>query len=604
MIEAFLSAVLPFVKKPARYIGGEYNAVFKEGEDLLRIALVFPDVYEIGMSNHGLSILYHILNSLDWVWAERAFLPWIDMIELMKARGVPLFTLESRTPLKDLDAIGISLEYELSYTNVLEVLRRSQIPVKAEDRKDSHPLVIGGGPLASNPEPIAPAFDAILVGDGEEASIEIARTIYKTRGMAREERLRELSKIKGVYVPILYREEGGVVRPIDETLPFPVEKRILKDIDSFPPPLRPVIPSVESVHDRAVVEVMRGCTRGCRFCHAGMVYRPVRERDPDSLRRWILEILENTGYEEISFLSLSTMDYSSLEYLVESLMPYLSSRKIALSIPSTRVDEFGVEIARQIAGLRRTGLTFAPEAGTQRLRDVINKNVTDEDIIGTAQSALKAGWRRIKLYFMMGLPTEEDEDLEGIVDLVRRIKNLGFKDLRVSVSVFVPKPHTPFQFARQITPEEAFEKQRRLRKARRFARVDFHDPRMSFVEGILSRGGREIFRVVDRVNRMGGVFDEWSEVFSFERWLEAFSMEGLDPFQYLRERSFDESLPWDHIYVGIDKKFLVEDYLRAFRGETIPDCRWDKCSLCGVCFKLGARNVLKFKKEAPRGASS
>ncbi len=596
MIEEFLNRVLPFVRKPARYIGGEYNSIVKDGEDLLRVALVFPDVYEIGMSNHGLAIIYEILNSKDWIWAERAYLPWVDMIEKMKECDIPLFTLESKTPLNEMDIIGISLEYELSYTNVLEILKLSNIPIRAQDRKDTHPLIIGGGPLASNPEPVAPAFDAILVGDGEEAVLEIAEVVYKTRGMERHERLKELARIDGVYVPVFYEQRGGKILPKFEDVPYPVKKRILKDLDSFPPPLRPVIPNVESIHDRAVVEVMRGCTRGCRFCHAGMVYRPVREREPGELAEWILELLNQTGYEEISLLSLSTMDYTALDNLVNRILPHLKSRNIALSIPSTRVDEFGLGIAEKIAGIRKTGLTFAPEAGTQRLRDVVNKNITDEDILRTATLALKAGWRRIKLYFMIGLPTETEEDLMGIVDVVRRIKSLGFRDLRVAVSVFVPKPHTPFQFARQISPEEAREKQKILKRARRFAKVDFHDPEMSLVEGVLSRGGREIFGVIERVNESGEIFDEWSEMFSFSKWIEAFEKEGIDPTYYTRGRELDEEFPWDHIYIGIDREFLVRDYLRALRGETVPDCRWDRCSLCGMCIKFKVRNVLKGKK--------
>ncbi len=596
-IEIFLNRILPFVKKPARYIGGEYNSVVKELKPgIVRFALVFPDVYEIGMSNHGLEILYHILNSLEWVWAERAYLPWVDMIERMKENDIPLFTLESKTPLDEMDVVGISLEYELSYTNVLEILKLSRIPIRARDRKDEDPMVLGGGPLSANPEPISLAFDAILVGDGEEAVVEIAKVVKDTRGMDRYSRLKELSRIDGIYVPIFYERVGRKVVPKVDWVKERVRKRVLKDLDSSPVPVKKVVPNVESVHDRAVIEVMRGCTRGCRFCHAGMIYRPVRERRVESIVDNVMRMLDLTGYEEVSLLSLSTLDYTSLERLLDLLMPELERRKVALAIPSTRVDRFGVEVAKKISSVRRTGLTFAPEAGTQRLRDVINKNVTEEDIISTAKAARDSGWRRIKLYFMMGLPTETEEDLEGIVDIVRKIKSLGFKDLRVAVSVFVPKPHTTFQFARQITPDEAFERMKILKKARKFARVDFHDPRMSFVEGILSRGGREIFEVVVKANEMGQIFDEWSEMFSYKRWIEAFEKVGIDPYDYTGPFDVNEDFPWDHIDVGIDKEFLSRDYKSALEGDTLEDCRWNRCYLCGVCPSFRVFNVLTERK--------
>ena len=592
-VNRFLIEVLPFVEKPSRYTGGEYNSILKEDRGLLRVALAFPDVYEIGMSNHGLEIIYHILNSLDFVWAERVYLPWTDMIEKMRERGVPLFTLESRTPVEKMDILGISLEYELSYTNVIELLKLSRIPVRSEERKESDPLVIAGGPLAGHVEPIAPAFDAVLLGDGEEAVVEIARTIYETRGMDRHSRLKELSKIKGVYVPIFYEVRGRRVVPKFEGIPKRVEKRILRDLDSFSPPLRKVVPFLEVVHDRAVVEIMRGCTRGCRFCHAGMYYRPVRERDPDKIVEWSVEMLDSTGYEELSLLSLSTMDYSGIDSLVEGLMKELSKRKVALSLPSTRVDRFGVEIASKIAGVRKTGLTFAPEAGTERLRAVINKNITEEDIFSTAEAALRAGWRRIKLYFMMGLPTETEEDLKAMVDLIRRIKRMGFKDLTAAVSVFVPKPHTPFQFSEVLSPEEAFERQRIIKRARRFAKVDFHDPRMSFIEAVLSRGGRELFEVIVTVNDMGQVFDEWREMFSYERWMKAFETVGIDPGDYKGPFEVDAPFPWDHLYIGIDRDFLVREYEKALAAQQTEDCRWGRCSLCGVCFRMKVFNLLK-----------
>ncbi len=590
----FLNSNLPFVKKPARYIGGEYHSVYKDPENIdIRVVLIFPDVYEIGMSNHGLEIIYNILNSLDYVWAERAYLPWKDMIEKMKDKDIPLFSLETKTPLNIFDIMGISLEYELSYTNVLEILKLAKVPIKAEERKESDPLVIGGGPLAANPEPIAPAFDALLIGDGEKAVIEIAEIVKNFKGEKREELLKELSKIQGVYIPRFYKQVGEKIIPAYSFAKPKIEKRVLKDLDNFLPPLKKVIPHVESVHDRAVIEVMRGCTRGCRFCHAGMVYRPIRERDPKKLFEWSLKLLENTGYEEISLLSLSTMDYSSIGWLTGKLIPALKKDRIALSIPSTRVDVFGVEIAQRVAGIRRTGLTFAPEAGTQRLRDVINKNITEEDIFSTAAAALKAGWQRIKLYFMIGLPTETEEDLLAITKLLKKIKNMGFKTVRASVAVFVPKPHTPFQFAKQISIEEAYEKIKIVKKARKFAKVDFHDPKMSFIEGVLSRGGREIFDVISLVNTMGEVFDEWRESFDFTNWLKAFEILGINPQDYLGPFEFDDPLPWDHIWAGIDKSFLIKEYEAALQGKTIPDCRWGRCNFCGVCTKSKTSNVIK-----------
>ena len=592
-VNLFLARVLPFVQKPGRYIGGELNAVMKDGRDLLRVALIFPDLYEIGMSNYGLEIIYHILNSLDFVWAERAYMPWLDMMERMKRNDIPLFTLESKTPVKEMDLVGISLEYELSYTNVLEILKLSGIPLKSEERSDHHPIVLGGGPLSGYIEPIAPAFDAVLLGDGESAVLEIARVLYSLRGAKREEKLKELSKVDGVYIPSFYKVKVKKVFPKYESVPRVIRKRITKDLDEFPPPLRKIVPLTESVHDRAVLEIMRGCTRGCRFCHAGMHYRPVRERDPDKVVEWAEKLLDNTGYEELSLLSLSTMDYSGIEELVPKLMEKLEKRMVALSIPSTRVDSFGVQIASQIAGIRKTGLTFAPEAGTDRLRNVINKNITEEDIFTTVEAALKSGWRRVKLYFMMGLPTETKEDLLAIVDLIRRIKFKGFRELRASISVFVPKPHTPFQFSRLVSPKEAFERQRILKRARKFAKVDFHDPKMSFIEGVLSRGGREIFDVIVRANDMGQIFDEWKEMFSYERWMRAFEEVGIDPSAYLGPFEIDEDFPWDHLYIGIDREFLIKEYERAIKGDKTGDCRWSRCSLCGVCMKMKVFNVLK-----------
>ncbi|MCD6551676.1 TIGR03960 family B12-binding radical SAM protein [Thermotoga sp.] len=592
MILKFLNEILPWVKKPSRYIGKEMNSIVKDPKGVsLRIALVFPDTYEIGTSNYGLEILYHILNSQPDVWAERSYLPWVDMIEKMKEKDIPLYTMESYTPLYQMNAIGISLEYELSYTNVAEVLKLSKIPLFFWERKKD-PIVLGGGPCSSNPEPVYGFFDAILVGDGEEAILEIAKVLKETKGENRETIWKELAKIEGVYVPAFYEQRGKKIVPISNEFPGSIKRRIVKDLNAQPVPVRKILPNVESVHDRAVIEVARGCTRGCRFCHASIFYRPVRERSLENILKNSEEMLRNTGYEEISLLSLSTMDHSQIEEVVEELLNRFSKKKIAISIPSTRMDRFGVEIASKIASVRKTGLTFAPEAATQRLRNIINKNIEEQDIFSTLEAAKKSGWRRVKLYFMVGLPGETEEDLKELVNLLRRIKKIGFKEVSASVAVFVPKPHTPFQFARQITPEEADERFKILTRAKKSAKISYHDARMSLLEGIFSRGDRKLLDLIVKANELGALFDEWSEMFDFNVWERAFERTGIDPAEYLRERALEEELPWDHIDMGVTKEFLRKEYQRALRGEVTEDCRWKECYLCGVCPRFKVRNIL------------
>jgi len=592
MILKFLNEILPWVKKPSRYIGKEMNSIVKDPKGVsLRIALVFPDTYEIGTSNYGLEILYHILNSQPDVWAERSYLPWVDMIEKMKEKDIPLYTMESYTPLYQMNAIGISLEYELSYTNVAEVLKLSKIPLFFWERKKD-PIVLGGGPCSSNPEPVYGFFDAILVGDGEEAILEIAKVLKETKGENRETIWKELAKIEGVYVPAFYEQRGKKIVPISNEFPGSIKRRIVKDLNAQPVPVRKILPNVESVHDRAVIEVARGCTRGCRFCHASIFYRPVRERSLENILKNSEEMLRNTGYEEISLLSLSTMDHSQIEEVVEELLNRFSKKKIAISIPSTRMDRFGVEIASRIASVRKTGLTFAPEAATQRLRNIINKNIEEQDIFSTLEAAKKSGWRRVKLYFMVGLPGETEEDLKELVNLLRRIKKIGFKEVSASVAVFVPKPHTPFQFARQITPEEADERFKILTRAKKSAKISYHDARMSLLEGIFSRGDRKLLDLIVKANELGALFDEWSEMFDFNVWERAFERTGIDPAEYLRERALEEELPWDHIDMGVTKEFLRKEYQRALRGEVTEDCRWKECYLCGVCPRFKVRNIL------------
>jgi len=593
MILKFLNETLPWVRKPSRYIGREINSVVKDPEEVsLRIALVFPDTYEVGTSNHGLEILYHILNEQPDVWAERSYLPWIDMIERMKEKDIPLYTMESYTPLYQMDAVGISLEYELSYTNVIEVLKLSRIPLFFWERKRKDPIVLGGGPCSSNPEPIYGFFDAILIGDGEEAILEIAQVLKETKGEERETIWKELSKIEGVYVPAFYEQKGKKIVPVSPEYPQTIKRRVVKDLNSQPVPVKKIVPNVESVHDRAIIEVARGCTRGCRFCHASVYYRPVRERSLENILENVEEMLKNTGYEEVSLLSLSTMDHTQIGEIVSELLKRYSEKKIAVSIPSTRMDRFGVEIAGRIASVRKTGLTFAPEAATQRLRNIINKNISEEDIFATLEAAKKSGWRRVKLYFMMGLPGETNEDLEEMVELLERVKRLGFKEVSASVSVFVPKPHTPFQFARQISPEEAYEKIKTLKRAKKFAEVSYHDPRMSLLEGVFSRGDRKLLNLIVKAHELGALFDEWSEMFRFDLWEKAFDETGIDPKDYLREIDPSEDLPWDHIDMGVTKEFLKEEYRKAIKGETTDDCRWNRCYLCGVCFRFGVKNVL------------
>jgi len=596
-IMRILNEILPWVRKPSRYLGNEYNSVVKdENEVSLRIALVFPDLYEIGSSNLGLEIIYHILNDIPWVWAERAFLPWVDMIERMKENDIPLFTMESKTPLLYMDVVGISLSYELSYTNVVEVLKLSKIPILAEDRKDEDPIVISGGPCSSNPEPVALLFDAIVIGDGEEAVVEMAKVLREVKNGRRFEVLKELSKIEGVYVPLLYECQSKRVVPVYSFVPEKVRKRLLKSLENQAHFVKKILPHVESVHDRGVVEISRGCTRGCRFCHAGMFYRPVRERSKESVREIVEKMLDSTGYEEISLLSLSAMDHTDINGIVEEILPILSERKVALSIPSTRMDSFGLEIAQKIASIRKTGLTFAPETAKQRLRDVINKNISDDDVWKTIISAKDAGWRRIKLYFMIGLPSEKDEDIEDIARLIEKVKRIGFKDLSVSVAVFVPKPHTPFQFVRQISVEEALEKRRIIMRARRYAHISFHNPWMSMIEGVLSRGDRKLLKLVLKANELGCIFDEWKEMFDKEKWMKAFEETSIDPADYMGPFDLEEPLPWDHIDLGISKDFLIEEYRKSLEGIRTGDCRWERCSLCGVCFVFKTWNDLAVKK--------
>ncbi len=589
------------VSKPGRYLGIEVNArrkpLTREG---VNCALVYPDVYEIGMSHLGLAVLYEEINDRGDAMADRAYLPWVDMQELMGRKGIPLFGLESRIPLSRFDLVGITLQHELTYANVLRVLSLSGIPVRAADREDLHPLVVGGGPGAFNPEPVAEAFDFLVLGEGEEVIHEVLDAVREWKMAGRKDRrgfLSACASISGVYVPSLYRVDyrsDGTLAGIEALhgAPMPVRKRVVSDLNRATRPRRPLVPLVESVHDRCSLEIFRGCTRGCRFCQAGMVYRPVRERGQDLLYAWGREMISATGCDELSLSSLSSADYSEILSLADRLSRDLEREGVAVSLPSLRTDSFSVELASRVGRIRKTGLTLAPEAASPRLRSVINKEVTDEDLIEAVGAAYREGWRKMKLYFMVGLPGEEEEDVEAICHLVRRIMREGdaggpARGLRLSVSVstFVPKPHTPFQWARQISMPETARRHFILKEGLRIKGVTWkwHSREMSYLEGILARGDRRLWPVVEAAAREG-CLDNWSEFFSWERWSRALEAQGLDPAWYVeRERDKGEVFPWDHLSAGVDRAFLWEEYRKALRGEPTPDCRHGTCSDCGVC---------------------
>lgn len=603
-----VAPLLDRIERPARYIDSEWGALRKP-EAGYRAALMYPDTYEIGMANQGLAILYSVLNAIPDVAAERVYLPWLDMSALMRSEGVPLFTLETCTPVAECDLFGITLPYELTYSNILESLDLAGVPLRAADRTDAHPLVLGGGPCVYNPEPVAPFFDAILIGEGEQAAAEIvhAHRQAKAAGLSRAEVLRRLARIDGVYVPSLYAEErmpGGytvVDAPADDTAPPVVCKRVLATLESGVAPTRPVVPFMDVVHDRVAVEVLRGCSRGCRFCQAGMVYRPVRERGADAIVHDALAALACTGYDEVSLTSLSTTDHSQLPEVLRRLKRRLEGTGVNVSLPSLRVDAFGVEAARLVAGAgRKSGLTFAPEAGTQRLRDVINKNVTEQDLLDTVRAAFGSGWRRVKLYFMIGLPTETDEDIAGIGALVNKVMaaareatpadQRGSVRVGVSVSTLVPKADTPFQWQGQIPTEEVWRRQSVLRDAmpRKGVDLSWHDADISLLEAALARGGREVADVIEQAWRSGARFDAWTEHFSLPLWEAAFAACGLD-LRLAATRGFgrDDRLPWSHISAGVSSAYLWKEYERALAGTLTPDCTFDACTACGVCGDSG-----------------
>lgn len=615
---ALSDEILMKIDKPARYIGNELNSIKKDKEKVaIRFAMCFPDVYEIGMSHLGVQILYDMFNKMEDVWCERVYSPWPDLHKIMKEEHIPLFGLESQEPIKNLDFIGLTLNYEMCYTNVLQILDLGQIPLLAKDRTEDDPLVIGGGCCTYNPEPMADFFDLFYMGEGEISFYELFDLYKKMRaeGKTRHEFLHEASKVPGIYVPSLYevtyKEDGTIAsfEPIYEDVPKTIQKQIVLNMTEAVYPEKPVVPFIKATQDRVVLEIQRGCIRGCRFCQAGMVYRPVREKNVEHLKELAYKMLKSTGHEEISLSSLSSSDYSELEELVNFLIDEFKGKGVNISLPSLRIDAFSLDVMSKVQDIKKSSLTFAPEAGSQRLRDVINKGLTEEVILNGSRLAFEGGWNKVKLYFMLGLPTETEEDMKAIPQLANEIaalyydtvpkeKRNGKCQITISTSFFVPKPFTPFQWARMYTPGDYLARARVVNEGvhaqlnHKSIKYNWHEADVTVLEGILARGDRKIGQALLKVYEKGGIFDAWSEYFDYQRWVDAFAECGIDTdFYTMRERDLDEISPWDFIDTGVSKEFLKREWKNAHDEKVTPNCRM-KCSGCGamkfgggVCFE-------------------